>query len=162
VVKKIYKSLEEEMRLEKISEKERAIEKEKLGKYETRTDMKRYDPELYRKTFGPGSPGYDADQEKKRLADERGDAKRAAKDAQFGYDENAIPTKEQMTPSQLKRYFPNEYNYKYGKFSPNYDQEQAEKDLETKERNDFQDRMDDYYNHPREKRETKKKKRFES
>jgi len=150
----IYESLGQEMKKEKISEKERAIEKVKLGKYETRTDMKRYDPELYKKTFGPGSPGYDADQEKKRLAEERGDAKRAEKDKYFGYKEsytdrvdredreriekikespnynpNAVPTKDLLTRSELKKYFPEDYEKKYGEDSEYY----KEKEPETKE-----------------------------
>ena len=154
LMSQIYSSLEQEMKASKVSEKERAIEKEKLGKYETRTDMKRYDPELYEKTFGPGSPGYDADQAKKKLAEEKGDAKRAEKDAYFGYQEsytdrvdredreriekikespnydpNAVPTKDLLTRSELKEYFPEDYEKKYGEDSEYY----KEKEPETKE-----------------------------
>ena len=154
LMSQIYSSLEQEMKAEKVSEKERAIEKEKLGKYETRTDMKRYDPELYEKTFGPGSPGYDADQAKKKLAEEKGDAKRAEKDKYFGYQEsytdrvdredreriekikespnydpNAVPTKDLLTRSELKEYFPEDYEKKYGEDSEYY----KEKEPETKE-----------------------------
>lgn len=154
LMSQIYSSLEQEMKAEKISEKERAVEKVKLGKYETRTDMKRYDPELYEKTFGPGSPGYDADQAKKKLAEERGDAKRADKDKYFGYQEsytdrvdredreriekikespnydpNAVPTKDLLTRSELKKYFPEDYEKKYGEDSEYY----KEKEPETKE-----------------------------
>ena len=154
LMSQIYSSLEQEMKASKVSEKERAIEKEKLGKYETRTDMKRYDPELYEKTFGPGSPGYDADQAKKKLAEEKGDAKRAEKDKYFGYQEsytdrvdredreriekikespnydpNAVPTKDLLTRSELKEYFPEDYEKKYGEDSEYY----KEKEPETKE-----------------------------
>ena len=154
LMSQIYSSLEQEIKAEKVSEKERAIEKVKLGKYETRTDMKRYDPELYEKTFGPGSPGYDADQAKKKLAEEKGDAKRAEKDKYFGYQEsytdrvdredreriekikespnydpNAVPTKDLLTRSELKKYFPEDYEKKYGEDSEYY----KEKEPETKE-----------------------------
>ena len=154
LMSQIYSSLEQEMKAEKVSEKERAIEKEKLGKYETRTDMKRYDPELYEKTFGPGSPGYDAEKAKKKLAEEKGDAKRAEKDKYFGYQEsytdrvdredreriekikespnydpNAVPTKDLLTRSELKEYFPEDYEKKYGEDSEYY----KEKEPETKE-----------------------------
>jgi hypothetical protein len=152
LMSQIYSSLEQEIKKEKVSEKERAIEKEKLGKYETRTDMKRYDPELYEKTFGPGSPGYDADKAKKKLAEEKNEAKREEKDKYFGYEEsytdrvdredreriekikespsydpNAVPTKDLLTRSELKEYFPEEYEKKYGEDSEYYKEKEPEK-----------------------------------
>jgi len=152
VLGKIYEDLKKEVKAQKISEKERAIEKEKLGIYESRSDMKKYNPSLYEKTFGPGSPGYDADQEKKKLAKEKAEAKKAAKDAAFGYEEteaeridredreriqaikespgydpNAVPTKDLLTRSELKTYFPDEYKRKYGEGSEYYKEKEPEK-----------------------------------
>ena len=152
LMSQIYSSLQQEIKASKVSEKERAIEKEKLGKYETRTDMKRYDPELYEKTFGPGSPGYDADKAKKKLAEEKREAKREEKDKYFGYEEsyservdredreriekikespsydpNAVPTKDLLTRSELKEYFPEEYEKKYGEDSEYYKEKEPEK-----------------------------------
>jgi uncharacterized membrane protein YgcG len=151
LMSQIYGSLQQEIKANKEAEKERAIEKEKLGKYETRTDMKRYDPELYEKTFGPGSPGYDAEKAKKKLAEEKNEAKRAEKDAYFGYQEsyteridredrerierikespgydpNAVPTKDLLTRSELKEYFPEEYEKRYGKDSEYYKEKEPE------------------------------------
>jgi hypothetical protein len=151
LMSQIYSSLQQEIKASKVSEKERAIEKEKLGKYETRTDMKRYDPELYEKTFGPGSPGYDAEQAKKKLAEEKNEAKRAEKDAYFGYQEsytdridredreriekikespnydpNAVPTKDLLTRSELKEYFPEDYEKRYGEDSEYYKEKEPE------------------------------------
>jgi uncharacterized membrane protein YgcG len=151
LMSQIYSSLQQEIKASKVSEKERAIEKEKLGKYETRTDMKRYEPELYEKTFGPGSPGYDAEKAKKKLAEEKNEAKRAEKDAAFGYQEsytdrvdredreriekikespnydpNAVPTKDLLTRSELKEYFPEEYERKYGEDSEYYKEKEPE------------------------------------
>ena len=152
VLGKIYEDLKKEVKAEKISEKERAVEKEKLGIYESRSDMKKYNPNLYEKTFGPGSPGYDADQEKKKLAKEKSEAKEAAKDTYFGYEEteaeridredreriqaikespgydpNAVPTKDLLTRSELKTYFPDEYKRKYGEGSEYYKEKEPEK-----------------------------------
>lgn len=177
LMSQIYSSLEQEMKAAKVSEKERAIEKEKLGKYETRTDMKRYDPELYEKTFGPGSPGYDADQAKKKLAEEKGDAKRAEKDAYFGYQEsytdridredreriekikespnydpNAVPTKDLLTRSELKEYFPEDYEKRYGEDSEYYKEKEPENKEEKLARAKRKAMLDAAYGRPKSKK----------
>lgn len=64
---------------------ETQIKKDKLGQYNSETDMKRYDKALWRKTFGPESEGYlDRVAEKKAKAIER-KAKQAEKDALYNY-----------------------------------------------------------------------------
>ena len=64
---------------------ETQIKKDKLGQYDSETDMKRYDKALWRKTFGPESEGYlDRVAEKKAKAIER-KAKQAEKDALYNY-----------------------------------------------------------------------------
>ena len=64
---------------------ETQIKKDKLGQYNSETDMKRYDKALWRKTFGPESDGYlDRVAEKKAKAIER-KAKQAEKDALYNY-----------------------------------------------------------------------------
>jgi len=177
LMSQIYSSLEQEIKAEKISAKEREIEKEKLGKYETRTDMKRYDPELYEKTFGPGSPGYDAEKAKKKLAEEKNEAKRAEKDKYFGYQEsytdridredreriekikespnydpNAVPTKDLLTRSELKEYFPEEYEKRYGEDSEYYKEKEPENKEEKLARAKRKAMLDAAYGRPKAKK----------
>jgi len=150
VVGKIYEDLRKGMKAEKEAAKEREIEKQRLGIYESREDMKRYNPKLYEKTFGPSSPYYKQDQIKKEQARLKSEAKRALKDVQFGYDPDRIPTKDEMTRSELKRYFPQDYYKKYGAGSPTYKEEQEERDIEKEIRDARQAQMDAYYGYQNE------------
>lgn len=145
VVGKIYEDLRKDMKEQKIAAKEKEFEKQRLGIYESREDMKRYNPKLYEKTFGPSSPYYEQDQMKKEQARLKSEAKRAMKDYQFGYDPDRIPTKDEMTRSELKRYFPQDYYKKYGAGSPTYKEEQEERDMEKEVRDARQAQMDAYY-----------------
>jgi hypothetical protein len=155
VVGKIYEDLKKEMKAEKESAKEKEIEKQRLGIYESREDMKRYNPKLYEKTFGPSSPYYKQDQLKKEQARMKSEAKRALKDVQFGYDPDKIPTKDEMTRSELKRYFPQDYYKKYGAGSPTYKEEQEERDMEKEVRDARQAQMDAYYGYQSESKTDK-------
>lgn len=155
VVGKIYEDLKKEMKAEKEAAKEREIEKQRLGIYESREDMKRYNPKLYEKTFGPSSPYYKQDQVKKEMARMKSEAKRAVKDIQFGYDPDRIPSKDEMTRSELKRYFPQDYYKKYGAGSPTYKEEQEERDMEQEVRDARQAQMDAYYGYQSESKTDK-------
>jgi len=178
VIGKIYEDLKKEVKSKKLSEKEKAIEKDKLGLYLTRSDMKKYDPDLYNKTFGPGSPGYDAELEKKKLAEEKKDAREVVKDSYYSlygydkpeesyseridredrerlkeikespdYDPNTNTSKEAMTRSELKTYFPDEYEKKYGKGSKYYeDKKKNPENIETEKQDDERKSMlDSFY-----------------
>jgi hypothetical protein len=142
---RIYEDLAKQQIKDKKAAKENEIEKAKLGIYESRSDMKRYNPKLYYKTFGPGSPGYNAEQEKKKLAKELSEMKQAMKDTQYGYDPDAIPTKDEMTREELKRYFPEEYKNKYGSSSSTYQEEKKERDMKKEERDARRKTLDAYY-----------------
>ena len=62
------------------------IKADKLGQYDNETDMKRYDRNLWSKTFGPESDNYEQDTiDKKTKSDERKQS-RADKDAKYNYD----------------------------------------------------------------------------
>jgi len=146
VVDDIYESLKDEKKQEAINAKEAEREKKRLQGYDSRSDMERYNPKLYEETFGPSSPDYAEDEAKREAARLKSEAKRAEKDKKFGYDPNAIPTKDQMTRSELKRYFPQEYDRKYGKGSPTYAEDEAEKAVSKQERDLRRQQLDRYYN----------------
>ena len=59
--------------------------KEELQGYDNKSEMKRYDPDLYEETFGKGSADYEADQEEKKLKSEEKKAEREAEDEEYGY-----------------------------------------------------------------------------
>jgi len=141
----IYESLKEEKKIEEIKAKEAAREKKRLGIYESREDMERYDPVLYEKTFGPSSPDYAEDEAKRKAARGLSEWKRGEKDKKFGYDPNRVPTKDEMSRSELKRYFPDEYDRKYGEGSPTYAEDEAEKAVTKYERDQRQKQLDAYY-----------------
>jgi len=82
VMKEIYKDLRDADK--KAADKKQA-EKEMLHGYENREDMKRYDPELYEEVFGKNSPGYDAEQAKKKLKHEMDSLERRMKDEFYDY-----------------------------------------------------------------------------
>ena len=60
-------------------------EQELLQGYDNRTDMKRYDPELYEQTFGKGSPTYEIDKMMKDMEKQEKEMEQQMKDAMYGY-----------------------------------------------------------------------------
>jgi hypothetical protein len=60
-------------------------EKELLQGYDNRTDMKRYEPELYEQTFGKGSPTYEIDKMMKDMEKQEKEMEQQMKDAMYGY-----------------------------------------------------------------------------
>jgi hypothetical protein len=82
VMDQIYKDLENAGK--KADDKKQA-EKEMLRGYENKTDMKRYNPELYEQVFGEKSPGYDAEQAKRKIEKEKEDLERRRKDEFYDY-----------------------------------------------------------------------------
>ena len=82
VMDQMYKDLEN---AEKKSADKKQAEKEMLRGYENKTDMKRYDPELYDEVFGKGSSTYKEDQAKKKIKKEKEDLKRRMKDDFYDY-----------------------------------------------------------------------------
>jgi hypothetical protein len=145
VVNDIYESLKDEKNQELINAKEQAKEKKRLQGYESRSDMERYNPKLYEETFGPSSPDYAEDEAKRKAAKLKNEAKQYEKDKKYGYDPNKIPTKEEMSRSELKRYFPADYDRKYGKSSPTYAEDEAEKAVTKYEKDQRQKQLDAYY-----------------
>lgn len=86
VMSQMYKDLETADK--KAADKKQA-EKEMLRGYENKTDMKRYDPELYEEVFGEKSPGYDEAEAKRRIKKEKEDLERKMKDEFYDY----VPSK---------------------------------------------------------------------
>lgn len=82
VMDQMYKDLENADK--KVKDKKQA-EKEMLHGYENKTDMKRYNPELYEQVFGEKSPGYDAEQAKRKIEKEKEDLERKRKDEFYDY-----------------------------------------------------------------------------
>jgi hypothetical protein len=82
VMDQMYKDLENADK--KVKDKKQA-EKEMLHGYENKTDMKRYNPELYEQVFGEKSPGYDAEQAKRKIEKEKEDLERRRKDEFYDY-----------------------------------------------------------------------------
>jgi hypothetical protein len=60
-------------------------EQELLQGYDTREDMKRYDPTLYEQTFGKGSPTYEVDKMIKDMEKQEKDMEQKIKDMTYGY-----------------------------------------------------------------------------
>lgn len=85
VMKNINKTLIQE---QKDAADKKANKLRLLQGYENQEDMKRYDPELWERTYGPSSEGYDARQEAKRLKREQDKLEQAIEDESRGY----IPT----------------------------------------------------------------------
>ncbi len=87
--KALYNGLSNEIKLskeeEEKSKEDKAAEKERLGKYGNKTDMKRYDPELYEKTFGEESEFYDKEKLQKEIEKIKREIKADIKDETFNY-----------------------------------------------------------------------------
>ena len=59
--------------------------KEMLQGYDSESDMKRYDRDLWEKTFGPNSPGYDERQALKNIEKAKREIRRQQKDELYNY-----------------------------------------------------------------------------
>jgi len=57
----------------------------KLQGYESQSDMKRYNPELWDRTYGPNAPDYDEEQAKKAIKKTKDSLERAMKDEMYDY-----------------------------------------------------------------------------
>jgi len=82
VMKEMYSSLES---ADKNAEDKKRIKLEKLQGYEKETDMKRYDPRLWEKTYGPNAPDYNVEQAKKAIKKTKDSLERAMKDEMYNY-----------------------------------------------------------------------------
>jgi len=82
VMKDIYGSLE---KAEREAADKKKVKAEKLQGYDNESDMKRYDPELWERTYGPEAPDYDEKQAAKELKREKDRLKREMKDEIYEY-----------------------------------------------------------------------------
>ncbi len=85
VMKDLYKDLEKAEKDKKVSESKNKIEEEKLQGFQNQEDMKRYDYDLWYRTFGPDAPDYDAKQAEKLIKREKDSVERAMKDEMYDY-----------------------------------------------------------------------------
>jgi hypothetical protein len=81
-MKEMYSSLEQ---ADKNAEDKKRVKLEKLQGYENESDMKRYDPKLWDKTYGPNAPDYNAEQAKKAIKKTKDSLQRAMKDEMYDY-----------------------------------------------------------------------------
>jgi hypothetical protein len=82
VMKDIYKDLE---KAQKTLGDKKKIKAEKLQGYETESDMKRYDPDLWDRTFGEDAVDYDEREAEKALKKAKDSLERAMKDEMYNY-----------------------------------------------------------------------------
>ncbi|MCP3700270.1 MAG: hypothetical protein GY920_17370 [Aliivibrio sp.] len=80
-------------RAQKVAKEKSKTKKEMLQGYDNETDMKRYDRELWEKTFGPNSPGYDERQALKEIEKAKRELRRQQKDELYNY----VPKKKRKT-----------------------------------------------------------------
>ena len=72
----------------------KSVDREKsndYGIYDTKEDLKKYDPILYEEKFGKNSENYLENEEERKAKKEERDLKRAEKDAKYGYVPKAKP-----------------------------------------------------------------------
>jgi len=125
----------------------------------SKSELKRYNPDEYKRLYGPGSKGYDKEKAEREAKAEERKARKEAMDDYYDY-ENTIPSKENMTPSELKRYFPEDYKTKYGELSPTYQEEKAEREEDKAERLRRQKALDTYYGYEKKESKTGKVDRY--
>jgi hypothetical protein len=82
VMKDMYKDLE---KADKNAADKKKVELEKLHGYDNQSDMKRYDPELWDKVYGPNAPEYSAEQAKKAIKKTKDSLEREMKDDMYQY-----------------------------------------------------------------------------
>jgi hypothetical protein len=78
----IYSSIKEAERATKAKERREA---DLLGGYENKTDLKRYDPELYEKNFGENSEWYKSTKEEREQKEKEAKEEQAIKDRMYNY-----------------------------------------------------------------------------
>jgi hypothetical protein len=86
VMKNIYSDL---INAEQNLDNKKREKEEKLQGFETEGDMKRYDPELWDRTYGPSSEGYDEKEAARKIKLEAQRMKRALKDEEYNYTPKA-------------------------------------------------------------------------
>jgi hypothetical protein len=101
VMKKIYGDLQKAI---KQSASAKIAKEEMLQGYDSETDMKRYDRELWEMTFGPNSPGYDARQAEKELKKRERKLKQELKDELYNYTprNKSVPLKRRKRTSRKR------------------------------------------------------------
>lgn len=72
-------------RAEKLAKEKRVADKEMLQGYDSESDMKRYDRELWEQTFGPNSPGYDEREALKEIQRAKRKIRQQQKDEMYDY-----------------------------------------------------------------------------
>jgi hypothetical protein len=82
VLKNMYSSLEN---AERTAADKKKAEKEKLHGYKNKSDMERYDPELWDKVYGPNSPDYDKEEAIKEIKKAKQKLEREMKDEMYDY-----------------------------------------------------------------------------
>jgi len=85
------KAVKEEAGVSDISEGKAPAKKKSSGGSSrgggmNKTDMKKYNPELYNQMYGPGSAAYEVEQEVKAFEKEQREFKKKAKEELFGGD----------------------------------------------------------------------------
>jgi hypothetical protein len=102
VMKKIYGDLQKAI---KESASKKKAKEEMLQGYDSETDMKRYDRELWERTFGPNSPGYDERQAEKELKKRERKLKQQLKDELYDYTpkKKSVPLKRRKRTSRRDR-----------------------------------------------------------
>lgn len=103
VMKNIYSSLINAE--QNLSDKKR-VEAEKLQGFETEGDMKRYDSQMWDRTYGPSSEGYDEREAARKIKLEAQRMKRALKDEEYNYtpkaDKDGFGSKKGFSESKPK------------------------------------------------------------
>jgi hypothetical protein len=85
------KNLKEEAGVDEVYKGEAPAKKKSSGGSRrgggmNKTDMKKYNPELYNQMYGPGSAAYEVEQEVKAFEKEQREFKKKAKEELFGGD----------------------------------------------------------------------------
>jgi hypothetical protein len=112
----------------------------------TKEELKRYFPNEYKIKYGPGSKDYQENENEKKAKRDAKQLQREAMDDYYGYDDLIVP-KERMTKSELKRYFPKDYEALYGKTSPDYEESKEESDERKEFNKKRREAMDSFYNY---------------
>jgi hypothetical protein len=86
VLKDMYSGIKD---AEESAADKKRVEQEKLHGYKNKSDMERYDPELWDKVYGPNSPDYDEQEAKKNLKREKDKLEREMKDEMYDYTPKA-------------------------------------------------------------------------
>jgi hypothetical protein len=103
VMKNIYSDL---INAEQNLDNKKKVEQEKLQGFETEGDMKRYDPQMWDRTYGPSSEGYDEREAARKIKLEAQRMKRALKDEEYNYtpkaDKDGFGSKKGFSDSKPK------------------------------------------------------------